>query len=71
MSADVFRIERPYIPHKEPRDPSTMRCRECGGSSRVTNSRGVERETITRRRRECLACGRRWTTYESEATIPT
>ena len=40
-----------------------MRCQFCGHpDSKVTDSR--EAESGTRRRRECLQCGRRFTTYE-------
>ncbi len=40
-----------------------MRCPVCGGpDSRVTDSR--ELDDAVRRRRECLACGQRFTTYE-------
>ena len=40
-----------------------MRCQFCGHpDSKVTDSR--EADTGTRRRRECLQCGRRFTTYE-------
>lgn len=35
---------------------------ECGGSSSVMESR-VHADAV-RRRRTCLACGARWTTYE-------
>jgi transcriptional regulator NrdR family protein len=40
---------------------------DCGGDSRVVDSRPAN-DSI-RRRRKCLACGRRWTTWEREATF--
>ncbi|MCH7850195.1 MAG: transcriptional repressor NrdR [Nanoarchaeota archaeon] len=40
-----------------------MQCPYCNsGDSKVTNKR--DSESITRRRRECLKCGRRFSTYE-------
>jgi transcriptional repressor NrdR len=39
-----------------------VECPYCGADSRVLDSRGG-RETV-RRRRECLSCARRFTTYE-------
>lgn len=42
-----------------------MRCPVCGHhESKVTDSRYVEQQNATRRRRECLECGERFTTYE-------
>ena len=42
-----------------------MRCPYCqAGDSRVTDSRELGRGASIRRRRECAACGRRFTTYE-------
>ncbi len=42
-----------------------MRCPACGNEDdRVIDSRTSERGDVTRRRRECTACGRRFTTYE-------
>lgn len=42
-----------------------MRCPSCGHlESKVVDSRPSEDGTTIRRRRECLACGRRFTTYE-------
>jgi transcriptional regulator NrdR family protein len=43
------------------RDPE--RCPQCGGDSRVTDSR--PHETSRKRRRACLECPHRWFTYES------
>ncbi|MEG0302344.1 MAG: transcriptional regulator NrdR [Gordonibacter sp.] len=42
-----------------------MRCPACGDpESKVVDSRPSEDDTAIRRRRECLNCGRRFTTYE-------
>lgn len=42
-----------------------MRCPYCNeDDSRVVDSRSNEDSSITRRRRECIACKRRFTTYE-------
>jgi len=42
-----------------------MKCPYCSSTkTKVTNKRDSEEEGITRRRRECLKCGRRFTTYE-------
>ena len=47
-----------------------MRCRYClSDESRVVDSRKTEDGTI-RRRRECMNCGRRFTTYEKIEEIP-
>ncbi len=42
-----------------------MRCPYCGHvEDRVVDSREAQEGQVTRRRRECLACARRFTTYE-------
>lgn len=42
-----------------------MRCPHCGhGHDRVVDSRATREGAATRRRRECLDCGSRFTTYE-------
>jgi transcriptional repressor NrdR len=42
-----------------------MRCPSCGSrETRVLDKRDSEELAVTRRRRECLACARRFTTYE-------
>lgn len=42
-----------------------MRCPFCGKiKDKVTDSRRVEGESITKRRRKCLACDGRWVTLE-------
>lgn len=40
-----------------------MRCPECSGDSKVKDGR-LNDKNIFRRRRECLDCGYKWTTYE-------
>jgi transcriptional repressor NrdR len=49
-----------------------MRCPFCGeGDTRVTDSRLVSTGAQIRRRRECVSCGERFTTYEkAELTLP-
>lgn len=42
-----------------------MRCPSCGSrDTRVIDKRDSDELSVTRRRRECQACGRRFTTYE-------
>lgn len=42
-----------------------MKCPSCGFSEdKVIDSRSTKEGTVTRRRRECLGCGHRFTTYE-------
>src|ERR1700678_3695179 len=42
-----------------------MRCPKCHArDDKVIDSRAIKDETVIRRRRECLACGQRFTTYE-------
>jgi transcriptional repressor NrdR len=42
-----------------------MRCPQCGTrDSRVVDSRDLDESATIRRRRECAACGSRFTTYE-------
>ena len=48
-----------------------MRCVFCGHEdSKVLDSRPVEEGKAIRRRRECLACGKRFTTYERVEELP-
>ena len=47
-----------------------MKCIFCGNSdSKVVDSRYLK-DTSIRRRRECLRCGKRFTTYETVETNP-
>ncbi len=48
-----------------------MRCPSCGNlESKVVDSRPAEDGSSIRRRRECLACGTRFTTYERSGDNP-
>lgn len=48
-----------------------MKCPTCGAmDSRVLDSRPIEDGSSIRRRRECNACQRRFTTYETLETLP-
>ncbi len=48
-----------------------MRCVFCGyEDSKVLDSRPVEEGRSIRRRRECLQCGKRFTTYERVEELP-
>ena len=48
-----------------------MKCRYCAGTdSKVIDSRPTEDGSAIRRRRECINCGRRFTTYEKIEELP-
>lgn len=48
-----------------------MKCIYCGcEESKVLDSRSTDENNSIRRRRECLGCGRRFTTYESIEMTP-
>ena len=48
-----------------------MKCPFCGHSeSKVIDSRPAEEGASIRRRRECLACEKRFTTYETVESLP-
>jgi transcriptional repressor NrdR len=48
-----------------------MKCPFCGkNESKVVDKRDTEGEAATRRRRECLSCQKRFTTYERLETLP-
>lgn len=48
-----------------------MKCVYCGClESKVIDSRATEENTMIRRRRECMNCGKRFTTYETVETTP-
>ena len=48
-----------------------MRCPFCSfEESKVVDSRSTDDNTTIRRRRECLNCGKRYTTYEKVEDIP-
>ena len=47
-----------------------MKCPFCSGrKTRVVDTRELGSDTVTRRRRECLQCGRRFTTYERAESL--
>ncbi len=48
-----------------------MRCMYCGcEDSKVIDSRSTDDGKSIRRRRECIACGKRFTTFETIETVP-
>lgn len=48
-----------------------MKCLFCGSEdSKVVDSRAVDENNSIRRRRECLDCGKRFTTYEMIESTP-
>lgn len=48
-----------------------MRCIFCGNTeSKVVDSRSTDDAASIRRRRECLSCGKRFTTYEKIESVP-
>ena len=48
-----------------------MKCMFCGFTeSKVIDSRSADDGKSIRRRRECLGCGRRFTTYETIENTP-
>ena len=48
-----------------------MKCIYCDfPESKVVDSRPVDDGTSIRRRRECLKCGKRFTTYEKVESLP-
>ncbi len=48
-----------------------MKCPYCGHSeSKVVDSRPAEEGSSIRRRRECLSCAKRFTTYETVESLP-
>jgi len=44
-------------------------CDRCGGRTEVIETRGDTRRDRIRRRRQCVDCGRRFTTYERRAAM--
>lgn len=48
-----------------------MKCPYCGSAeTKVVDKRAVENDDSTRRRRECLGCEKRFTTYERVESVP-
>ena len=51
--------------------PLGMKCPFCGAADdRVVDSRESREGEVIRRRRECISCGRRFTSYETIEEIP-
>src|SRR5262249_1027820 len=58
-------------PHGGREGPRAVRCPYCQhGDSKVVDSRDSETGEAIRRRRECLHCGKRFTTYERVEAVP-
>ena len=50
---------------------ASMKCPYCGYTeSKVVDSRPADESATIRRRRECLSCGKRFTTYETVERMP-
>jgi transcriptional repressor NrdR len=50
---------------------NALKCPFCGyEESKVVDSRSTEDNLAIRRRRECLSCSKRYTTYEKIEDIP-
>ena len=47
-----------------------MLCPGCGGQSRVLDTRTNDTVNTVKRRRECVECGKRFTTYEKIEDMP-
>ena len=47
-----------------------MLCPVCGGQSRVLDTRTNDTVNTVKRRRECVECGKRFTTYEKIEDMP-
>lgn len=47
-----------------------MLCPTCGGPSRVLDTRTNDNVNTVKRRRECVVCGKRFTTYEKIEDMP-
>jgi transcriptional repressor NrdR len=59
------------IPSDSTRSSSAMKCPFCGfENDKVVDSRESKEAESIRRRRECLKCGKRFTTYERIDEIP-
>lgn len=46
-----------------------MKCDFCGGDTKCIDSREPIQTDTVRRRRECLSCGKRFTTFELRDTL--
>lgn len=47
-----------------------MHCPNCGGETKVLDTRMNESTNAVKRRRECIICGKRFTTYERIENAP-
>ena len=48
-----------------------MKCPFCGDTeSKVVDSRPTDEGSVIRRRRECVRCAKRFTTYEKIENVP-
>ena len=57
--------------HKHKGKTNSMKCPVCNfQDSRVLDSRPIDEGSSIKRRRECIKCGRRFTTYEVVDTVP-
>ncbi len=62
---------RPAAPAGRRDSVDHMRCPTCGGvDDKVVDSRTADDDAAIRRRRQCLACGNRFTTYERLEELP-
>lgn len=60
-----------YNGNKDEREEDLLRCPFCfQQESKVLDSRSTEEGTSIRRRRECVSCARRFTTYERLDEVP-
>ena len=59
------RLFSDFTPNNFAQYVDTMKCPFCGHlESKVIDKRDTDNQLATRRRRECLSCGKRYTTYE-------
>ncbi len=67
----VAQAERMVYDKKKEERGAAMRCPYCNtAESKVIDSRPNDENNSIRRRRECLSCGRRFTTYETVESVP-
>lgn len=46
-----------------------MKCVKCGGEASVSETRALHADTVTRRTRNCVVCGHKFSTYEVDEGI--
>ena len=64
-------VVRPPVTMQSDAPPCAMKCPFCGfANDKVVDSRESKEADSIRRRRECLKCGKRFTTYERIDEIP-